>query len=883
MELNRNTKNASPHLPSTAGLSSFQRKVSWAFGLLPYLGVVLFIAALFIMYRELHHVNWHQVHAYIHRLSWEKILLAAVSVAAGYCVASGYDFLGIHFARKRGVPWKTVMKFSFTAYAFSNNFGHSAVTGTSVRMRRYTVLGFTAPEVLRVLVITFSGPWMGFTLLAGFALLASGGLGSSDQLLSESTAVRVLGVLLISVPLTVLLTSILWRKPVRFRGAEFTLPSWKTILAVILVSLAEWSFSATVLYALLPAHSGLSYFVVIQMFLLAQVAGIVSQVPGGVGIFEAAFLLQLPPDIPHDAIAGALILYRLFFYLVPCFIAFALMGWEEIQPHRGSIKKYLRASSKINRAVAPPALAIFVFMGGVLLLISAATPELNQRLRLLSSLIPVGIIQASHFFSSVLGVVLLVLSSSIYRRVKTAYDLAIVLLPLGALFLILKGGNWEQALVLLLIAAFTYPARPAFTRQASLISRSFSKGWWLALVCTLVGTSWLGLFCYKHVDYRNDLWWQFELDADAPRFLRMQLAAFSTAAFFGLMFLLRSSVPKGTRRGKPLLSKEQILEIVRRDLKSDAWLAVLGDKLIFPSLSKKAFLMYAYQGKNSIVMGDPVGPEDEWRELLWLFKEKCSKEGSTPVFYEVNERNLHYYVELGLAILKIGESGRVDLKNFSLEGKSRTRLRQARNKAAKDHVRFEYFSDPEKIRQILPNLKEISDSWLRQKSAEEKGFTLGFFNEEYLLLTPIAVAYKNDEPVAFANLWLTGERHEMSPDLMRFDADKAPEYIMDFLFTEMMLLGKELGYSWFSLGMAPLSGLEARPSAPLWNKLGSMMFMHGGQFYHFEGLRAYKDKFLPRWEGRYIASQGGVSIFLSMMNCAALIAGGSFKKIFVKG
>jgi phosphatidylglycerol lysyltransferase len=97
---------------------------------------------------------------------------------------------------------------------------------------------------------------------------------------------------------------------------------------------------------------------------------------------------------------------------------------------------------------------------------------------------------------------------------------------------------------------------------------------------------------------------------------------------------------------------------------------------------------------------------------------------------------------------------------------------------------------------------------------------------------------------------------------------------MDALFLELMLWGREQGYRWFNLGMAPLSGLEERTLAPPWNRAGAWIFRHGEHFYNFQGLRRYKEKFDPVWEPRYLACPGGLALPRVLADIAALIAGG---------
>ena len=108
---------------------------------------------------------------------------------------------------------------------------------------------------------------------------------------------------------------------------------------------------------------------------------------------------------------------------------------------------------------------------------------------------------------------------------------------------------------------------------------------------------------------------------------------------------------------------------------------------------------------------------------------------------------------------------------------------------------------------------------------------------------------------------------------MRHAAD-APRGVMDYLFTRLMLYGRDAGYASFNLGMAPLSGLESRQLAPLWTRAGALLFRHGEHFYNFRGLRAYKEKYQPRWEPKYLASPGGLALPRILANVTSLISGG---------
>jgi len=217
------------------------------------------------------------------------------------------------------------------------------------------------------------------------------------------------------------------------------------------------------------------------------------------------------------------------------------------------------------------------------------------------------------------------------------------------------------------------------------------------------------------------------------------------------------------------------------------------------------------------------------------------------------------------------------LDSFSLEGGDRKDLRYCLRRLEKEGCQFEVIP-PTEVPGILPALKRISDAWLHQKNTREKRFSLGFFDEGYLKRFPIAVVRREGRLLAFTNLLETTGKEELSLDLMRY-LPEAPSGMMDYLFSHIVLWGKKTGYRWFSMGMVPLSGLQNRALATLWNRFGTLMFQHGEHFYNFQGLREYKSKFGPLWEPKYMASPGGLSVPRILTDIASLNSGG-IKGIF---
>jgi lysylphosphatidylglycerol synthetase-like protein (DUF2156 family) len=169
-------------------------------------------------------------------------------------------------------------------------------------------------------------------------------------------------------------------------------------------------------------------------------------------------------------------------------------------------------------------------------------------------------------------------------------------------------------------------------------------------------------------------------------------------------------------------------------------------------------------------------------------------------------------------------------------------------------------------------LRVVSDAWLAAHGGREKAFSLGAFDVAYLSRCAIATARQHGRVIAFSNLWRTADGRRGALDLMRF-APGAPNGLMDFLFTEILLWAQSAGMATFDLGMAPLAGLADNEYATLFARIGRLVHEHGEPFYGFQGLRAFKDKFAPRWEPRYLAAPGAWTLPIVLAEVAMLTNG----------
>jgi phosphatidylglycerol lysyltransferase len=837
------------------------------------IGLVLFVFALEVLRVELRAVTWPALTADVATMPRGRLGLALVLTAVNYAALTGYDLLAFAYIGKT-LPRRRIAMASFLAYAISNNVGFSVLSGAAVRYRFYTRWGVNAEEFSRIVVsysVTF---WLGLLGLCGLSLVLSPlpearGL-PARQLLAP------IGWLLLLIPPAYIAATVVRRRPLRFRRFELPMPSPAIAAGQVLLSAGEWAVAGAVLYVLLPIGS-LAFLPFLGVFLVAILLGMASHVPGGLGVFEGLMVLLLKPYFTSAQLLPALVVYRTVYNLIPLIIAVIGLVAAEVRTRRAGVARIGAVLGQLTEQLTPRVLAVFTFLAGLVLLFSGATPASAARLALLNRVVPIGLIEASHLLGSIAGTALLILSQGLARRLDAAYYLASTAIAAGMAASLLKGFDYEEAVLLLLVLLVLRRARPAFDRRAAFFDTRFSPAWTGALIGALGASVWLGLFAFKRVEYSDALWWQFEAQADVSRFLRASVAASIVLVLFGVARLIGFAPHQAPPPADAEL--DDAAKAIAMQRSTYPFLVYLRDKSLLFNDDRTAFVMYGVQGRTWVAMGDPVGPEERLNDVVRLFLERCDDFGGVPVFYEVSKTHLHRYADFGLTFVKLGEQAKVDLTAFTLEGSQAARYRQAIRRLEKDGGCFRVV-ETAGVAGILDQLRAVSDDWLAAKATAEKGFSLGSFDEAYLARFPVAVVEVGGRVVAFANIWAGPHGEELSVDLMRYHRD-APTSVMEALFVHLMKRGREQGYRRFVLGMAPLSGVETSPVSPLWNRLGAFLYEHGESIYNFQGLRAYKDKFNPTWEPHYLAYPGGLRLPRIMVDVSALVAGG-YRKIFRK-
>lgn len=839
------------------------------------LPAIIFALALWTLDKQLHHLHLIYILKSIAGVPLSHIGTAIFLTFLSYTTLTGYDYLAAHHINQV-LPYKQVAKTSFISTSISYSVGFNFLTGGSLRYRLYSGYGLSLSQIGEIIIFCISTFWVGFCFTAGL-LFTFYPLKLSEYIHDVPVPLNIIGIILLLLLATYFYFSFR-KQELEIKGYKVRVPEPKIAFMQLILSSGDYLLPGTIIYLLLPQNPQLTLLHVLVFFALAQLIGLISTVPGGLGVFETTMLFMLEPYFGTVDIIGVLVIFRLIYYFVPFLLGFLTLIYHEFEERKEFLKKAGKLTCSSLSEIMPQVFSILIFFGGISLLFSGALPSDPRYLREIAYIVPLPIIEASRLFGSIIGVLLLLLANGVWKRIDGAYVISLTVLLLGGIFALLKDFDYHEAAVLFTMFILLLPSRRHFYRKSSLLHQSFSRENIIAIILVLVSFVWLGFFSYRNVEYSNELWWQFGVNSQASSFLRAVVGVFFLLLVLGITKML-SPFSKDIH-----LPGNDEIELAKSIVKEgqETWgnLAFTGDKHLLFDDNRKAFLMYGISGKSWIAMGDPVGERNQIKELIWDFYEMSRLHQGRAVFYEVSEKYIPIYLDLGLTLVKIGEEAKVPLESFTLEGSAGKDFRYTVRNVEKKGYRFEIIPS-EEVAALIPGLKKVSDAWLEIKTGKEMKFSVGFFDEKYLSNFPLALVRNDEEIVAFANIWAGGNKEELSVDLMRYGST-APDRTMEYLFVKLMLWGKENGYKRFSLGMAPLSGLEKRQFAPLWHKVGSLIFANGDYIYNYKGLRDFKEKFNPVWSPKYIALPTGFKKSLALKDIATLISGmkDPFKDLF---
>lgn len=651
----------------------------WWRWLLPGVSLAIFIGVAAALRNELAAFRFSAVLTSLRAIPAGAIWGAMACTALSYWLLGFYDVLALRYLGKP-VPYGRTAFTSFIAYSFGHNFGIAAFTGGAVRYRLYSSAGLNAADVATVAAFCSVTTAVGLAALAGVSFISDPRQGVHVLHMNHGI-VFTIGVLLMVSILLYALWALLGPRRIDFFGWALRAPSPAVALPQVLLGVFDLVVSALVLWLLLPSSAPVPLLVFIGAYATAMTAGVISHVPGGLGVFESLMVLALPA-VPADQLVGSLLAWRAIYYLLPLLMAALLFGGQELRVQRGRLARIEQRAAAYIAPIVPQVSGALVFVAGFSLLVTGATPSIDRRLAVLRHVLPLAVLEVSHLAASVIGLALLIVARALFRRVAAAWQVTVWLLAAGMAAALLRGLELEQALALAVVFGVLWLGRRAFYRPARIMSQPFTPTWITSIVIVIFTAMWIGFFAYRHVSYSQSLWWTFAFSADAPRMLRASLVVVLLAAAFLAMNLLRPARPVPDAASAEDLARAGPLIAACPQALANA--ALLGDKRLLFSAAGDALLMYQVHRRSWVVLGDPIGAREAQEELVWRFRELSDRHGGWMVFYQVSAERLPLYIDLGLTVMKLGEEARVPLEEFSLEGSARAQLRTQRRRAERD-------------------------------------------------------------------------------------------------------------------------------------------------------------------------------------------------------
>lgn len=302
--------------------SSFLNKLT------PFLSLLLFVGVIWVLKQELGSYNFKDITTAISKIPRRNIYFSIVLTFIGYFVISFYDKIALVYL-KYSLSTQKVLTTAFISYAVCNTTGLALLIGGGIRYYFYG--NYRVPRKIITQIIAFSNLnfWLGLLAVGGLTFIFDP-LAIPELVHLRFTTVRPLGAVFLIIVSIYLYFS--WQqKSVKIKGQTFTIPSLSISLSQIVISAGDWAIASSVLYLLLPSHTNLPYWSFFGIYLLGITAGILSNIPGGLGVFETIILYLLPTQVTASEALGSLLAYRGIYFLLPLFVALAWWGIYEVK------------------------------------------------------------------------------------------------------------------------------------------------------------------------------------------------------------------------------------------------------------------------------------------------------------------------------------------------------------------------------------------------------------------------------------------------------------------------------------------------------------------------------------------------------------------------
>lgn len=658
---------ADDRLPDEAGQSapgpSPARRRSALIRHLPHgIGLLLLVGAVIVVQREVRSLHWHDISLALAAIPAGTLWAGAGFTLLSYLVLSFYDWLAVRQVGCRLAFRRTAFA-AFCSYVLSHNLGFSAISGAAVRFRLYGNWGLRPFQVAQIIAFCSATYLLGAAVLIGGVLVLEPGTVPFIGNALPAMVMRLAGVLLWGGVIAYVVMGH-YVNEVKIWRWQITFPSSAMAVMQTVVAALEVAATATIAYTFLPVAPGLDYGTFLAIYIASYTAGLVASVPGGLGVFDGTMMLALGAYVPATRIVTAILIFRLFYYIVPLFVAGIMFAAHELflrgdaalarkagarsplrGPRTGRASQVIRESeADFSVAVATGAVSL---CGGLLLALTLLDPEnwLNAgRLQPVFAMV-------GDYLLSLAGVALIGLGIGLSQRVTLAWKATLVLLGGACALTLLRGSPMAVPGLLLLVCMLIAPFRSSYYRHARIMSEPLSSHTIVSLV--LLISSVVVLVLAGPHDSAGGSWWEIMLFATRPGIAQWTLGL---AVMLGLVMIVRLVRP-GRIHVLPWDSATRA-----RYGALDHALEGLGQRTpppagLIPGARRQALLPFVRLGPYLIGLGDPAGSMDDCVSTIWWLRDLAVQEGCQPAFWRTGMCLLPVYNELGLTPWPLTEEG----------------------------------------------------------------------------------------------------------------------------------------------------------------------------------------------------------------------------------
>ena len=629
------------------------------------LGLLLMLAAIWVVQREVRHLSIGQIRDSLLAIPHGRLLASAGFTLLSYTILSFYDRLAtIHVGHRLGYG-RTAFA-AFCSYVLSHNLGFAAISGAAVRFRLYGNWGLDTFQIARIIAFCSVTYVLGACALIGGVLLLEPG--ALPMLTRHLPAFLPTLIGLAAWAVVVAYVGCAARLPaIRLGRWTVPLPGLPMSIAQVLVAALDVSATAAIAYALLPAGLGLGYPAFLAIYIASYSAGLAASVPGGLGVFDGAMVLGLSPFLPAADAIGVIVVFRLFYYIVPLFIAGLLFAGHELllrsdvllARRRGPDRPVrLRPSVVIRESEADFAVTVAVgavMLCGAMLLATGLiddTPDLAFALPPAVGLFGGGeggltrfLAAAGDYFPSLLGAALMGLAIGLSQRVTLAWGATLVALCLAAALTALRGLPLAVPGVLILSALVIAPFRGSYYRHARLLSEPLAPATVVPLLLLLGCVLVLARLEPELPRFEQTSWPELVLGTGLTDRMRVSVGL---SVVLGLAAIARLILPA---RICPLPWSEATRARCRAlgRILPDAGGPISGDPDgVMVGETGRAVLPFRRIGRVLAGLGDPAGPASDQVSTIWRLRDLAVQEGREPIFWRVGPTLLDVYADLGL-------------------------------------------------------------------------------------------------------------------------------------------------------------------------------------------------------------------------------------------